>query len=624
MEDDLSGWVLELEEALLDEAPPDQIKLLLAGRPLPPSLRTEVWTLCLETSSRKSRLESFDYVYDLPEQSEIRAAANAVFEQMPDMGDQDRLQMTSDLESILTVYLKSTGQSFQSKHLAVLRPVLQLNLHKNEKYSVFTVLMESLVPGGGCEDDNSAIYHLARLLLLYHDPSLCSHLDSMKVGMAEFTVSWFSCLFSQDTDKEVSDQMWDIYVVTQDPWLIFFMVTVLLVNCRDSIMDITQDKANLIQTLKSLPSQLEADDIPDLVTLAQVYSTRTPTSFRTVYHSTVFGQQDPSLDNILKCSLCLPVAAEEILASSLASCQFFVVDCRAADQYNAGHLSRAFHLDCALMLQDPAQFTTACSALIAFQQSALAATAGGEHLVFLGLGDPSGEVDGNMMMAVSRFLKQHTKYISVLTEGYPGLQKSDPTQQQHQRGDPEETMPDHNRIHEFKSNFKSKSASIKSSLFNYIYNPSPRPPSQEHVSQPRKGSKLYKNTGDVFCMEEEEEEDNVLDIEEVKKDKNTIHLAECQRVGETGLLSPCHLQVTSTHLNVLVPGPRSGTVSPVASHHLSSIVKITSKKRQPEVITFKFGTSQKDEVTVFDMDRFFIPTAGKVTSVVKQQIEKLK
>ena len=38
----------------------------------------------------------------------------------------------------------------------------------------------------------------------------------------------------------------------------------------------------------------------------------------------------------------------------------------------------------------------------------------------------------------------------------------------------------------------------------------------------------------------------------------------------------------------------------------------------------QFGTSQGDEVTVFDMDRFFIPTAGKVTAIVKTQIEKLK
>ena len=70
--------------------------------------------------------------------------------------------------------------------------------------------------------------------------------------------------------------MWDIYIVSLDPWLIFFMVTVLLVNCREAIMEVKEDKADLISVLKSLPSQLEADDIPDLVTLAQVYSTRTP------------------------------------------------------------------------------------------------------------------------------------------------------------------------------------------------------------------------------------------------------------------------------------------------------------------------------------------------------------
>ena len=45
------------------------------------------------------------------------------------------------------------------------------------------------------------------------------------------------------------------------------------------------------------------------------------------------------------------VSADEILASELVNFQFFVVDCRPAELYNAGHLSRAFHLDCGLMLQ---------------------------------------------------------------------------------------------------------------------------------------------------------------------------------------------------------------------------------------------------------------------------------
>ena len=41
-----------------------------------------------------------------------------------------------------------------------------------------------------------------------------------------------------------------------------------------------------------------------------------------------------------------------------------------------------------------------------------------------------------------------------------------------------------------------------------------------------------------------------------------------------------------------------------ARRALSSIVKITSKKRQPELITFKYGTHEEDGFHVTDMHRF--------------------
>ena len=87
-----SNWVLEVEEALLDEAPPERIRVLLAGescpgnfcskylgRPLPLSLRSDVWTHCLEISERKSRVEKFDDVYDHPEQSAIHQVLRGAF-----------------------------------------------------------------------------------------------------------------------------------------------------------------------------------------------------------------------------------------------------------------------------------------------------------------------------------------------------------------------------------------------------------------------------------------------------------------------------------------------------------------------------------------------------------------
>lgn len=51
--------------------------------------------------------------------------------------------------------------------------------------------------------------------------------------------------------------------------------------------------------------------------------------------------------------------------------RYFVVDCRPSEQYNAGHLPTAFHLDADLMLQNPAEFSTAIQALVATQKQSL-------------------------------------------------------------------------------------------------------------------------------------------------------------------------------------------------------------------------------------------------------------
>jgi hypothetical protein len=319
-----------------------------------------------------------------------------------------------------------------------------------------------------------------------------------------------------------------------------------------------------------------------------VYSTRTPSSFRTGYQAALFTEPEPALEQEIQSLLCLPVNADEILASELVNFQFFVVDCRPAELYNAGHLSRAFHLDCGLMLQDPAQFSTACSALVAFQQSALTAAAGGEHLVFLGDGQPASEVDSNMMMAVSRFLQKHSKYISVLVGGYPAFHHQPEDGAATDNSSSALSDPSPNKLDNLKTNLRTKSANMKESLLNFIYNPATAAAPTGHVEYTKRGSKLYKGTGDVFSMADDEEE-SVCQLAELERRPDTVHLAACQRVGETGLLAPCHLLVTTTQLAVLLPGPRPGTALPSSSRHLSSIVKITSKKRQPEIITFKVG-----------------------------------
>ena len=148
-----------------------------------------------------------------------------------------------------------------------MKPIINLNLTRNEKFSIFQTVLERFIPKNL---KDSAVFDLARLLLLYHDPQLCNHLDSLKIGFQHFSLSWFSSLMAEDCEVEVTAQLWDLYLVNQDPWIIFFMVTVMLVNFRDNIIEVVDDREELLARLRRLPSQIEADDIPDLVTLAQV------------------------------------------------------------------------------------------------------------------------------------------------------------------------------------------------------------------------------------------------------------------------------------------------------------------------------------------------------------------
>lgn len=158
-------------------------------------------------------------------------------------------------------------------------------------------------------------------------------------------------------------------------------------------------------------------------------------------------------------ALCLPVLAKELISNSEntndssdsgeENVRFFLIDCRPAEQYNAGHPPTAFHLDCNLvmlifrasleegswvtrkrlmnfllnfpqMLQEPNSFSTAVQGLLSCQRQALAANskAGGEHLCFLGCGELL--ADQFTHMAVASFLQKHTHYVSLLTGGYEG------------------------------------------------------------------------------------------------------------------------------------------------------------------------------------------------------------
>ena len=82
--------------------------------------------------------------------------------------------------------------------------------------------------------------------------------------------------------------------------------------------------------------------------------------------------------------------------------------------------------------------------------------------------------------------------------------------------------------------------------------------------------------------------------------------------------------LTDSHLYILREIPKKKGMAYIQGRRgLGTIVKITSKKRHPDLITFSYGSNEENGLKVTNKDRCLIPTAGETTKVVKQQIMKV-
>lgn len=126
-----------------------------------------------------------------------------------------------------------------------------------------------------------------------------------------------------------------------------------------------KSKDTLIKTLSPIPASLAESDIKDMFAIVEQHFIRkTPRSINYFCHLffQVSPESEPSneMNTITDLSglLCLPVSVKELLSSFKSknsqdderdNLRYFVVDCRPAEEYNNGHLSTAFHLDCSLV-----------------------------------------------------------------------------------------------------------------------------------------------------------------------------------------------------------------------------------------------------------------------------------
>uniref|UniRef100_T1IWL1 TBC1 domain family member 23 n=1 Tax=Strigamia maritima TaxID=126957 RepID=T1IWL1_STRMM len=638
-----TSWTSELHDAL-DEYPDSEPAMETPEN----QTRTHLWQDYLDVKEAGKPL-IFDEIFDLPEQNQLRNDCQQLVEKLGNE-EEDKVSVVSDLELVLTCYCKKFDLKYESNNgwIEILAPLLALKLSRDKLYKCFHAIRSKFTPR-----DISDVEELLRLLILYHDPELCSILDSKKVLASTFCTNWFRSLFASVCNLKVTQCMWDVYFRLRDSYLIFFLALVILINAKDQIIA-SNNKETIISLLNQAPTSLEADDVQDFCSLAQFYASRTPQSFRKDY-SHLFENQllDANRDDDLRNqSLCLPVSMEELLQLELgkvSGLRFFVVDCRPADQYNSGHLATAFHLDASLMLQEPQAFATATEELLRTQQESLAAgsVAAGEHLCFLGSGRE--DEDQFVYMVVASFLQKHTQHVSWARGGYLvlheftkknlGMVLADHSIRgciacnlitQSEIGEDGDN-PKNTIFTRLASAVKTRAAEVNQKLVDYIQNPHAYQPVDRHVSSKDKLGKRYRNMESVFTIDDDQDGDtdnaslgenqSVVSINTWLKKPEIINAFQCHHISDSGFAYLSHLAVTKTHFYVLRElEDKSDSARIVLERDLSYIVKITSKRKQPELLTFRYGVPNDDTYTINDVDRFFIPKAGDAAKLIKQQI----
>ncbi|XP_014216221.1 TBC1 domain family member 23 isoform X2 [Copidosoma floridanum] len=668
LKDDESTWILELEAALLDAEAPSasDIYAICKGQPVPANLKPDVWQACLDVTDRGNQLIHFNEVFDLPEQNTIRNDCQQLVNKLGN-DDEDKVSVVSDLESIITFYCKNRGKRYEKGNgwLELLGPLIALKLPRSATYNLFEAIRDIYIPRG---DTHSAVL---RLLLLYHEPELCSFLDTKRVSPDQYTKGWINTLFAGVCSLPAISTMWDLYFMQADPFFMMFLSLIMVINAREQILSMKdEEKRTIVDALAAMPCALEAEDVTDFCSLAQYYSMKTPSSFKVDLYGIMFGEGGD--EKFITHALCLPVSAQELIentsevseyltggAPPVEAVRFFLVDCRPAEQYNAGHLKTAFHLDCNLMLQEPAAFATAVQGLWQAQRQAIAAgsEAGGEHLCFLGSGRQ--EEDRYLHMVVASFLQKHTQYVSMVVGGYQAVHEYfgdevvnlvDHNSQyclvcntSLLEGDPSDASPaqmknsNSDLLGKIGQAMKLKSQEMKGKLFDYIVNPAVNTNNSAEKTNDKNAdtSRGESSARPVFSIDDDQDSDmtmaltqseepiEVVSIQQWLKDPNLVHSFKCMEVKVNGYVYESHLLVTDTHIIVLreIQG-RKGAAHVIVKRPLSSIVRITSRKKHPDLITFKYGSTQSDSVVISDMDRFLIPNASEATKLISQQIMK--
>uniref|UniRef100_A0A2K6EUY9 TBC1 domain family member 23 n=1 Tax=Propithecus coquereli TaxID=379532 RepID=A0A2K6EUY9_PROCO len=570
------GWEKDLEEALeAGGCDLETLRNIIQGRPLPADLRAKVWKIALNVAGKGDSLASWDGILDLPEQDTIHKDCLQFIDQLS-VPEEKAAELLLDIESVITFYCKSRNIKYSTSlsWIHLLKPLVHLQLPRSDLYNCFYAIMNKYIPRDCFLKGRP--FHLFRLLIQYHEPELCSFLDTKKITPDSYALNWLGSLFACYCSIEVTQAIWDGYLQQADPFFIYFLMLIILVNAKEVILTQESDsKEEVIQFLENTPSSLNLEDIEDLFSLAQYYCSKTPASFRK-------------------------------------------------------------------MLQNPSEFAQSVKSLLEAQKQSIesGSIAGGEHLCFMGSGRE--EEDMYMNMVLAHFLQKNKEYVSIASGGFMALQQhlADINVDGPENGyghwiastsgsrssiissvDGESSNGSNDRgmkslVNKMTVALKTKSVNVREKVISFIENTST--PVDRHVSSSDRVGKPYRGVKPVFSIGDEEEYDTdeidsssmsdddrkeVVNIQTWINKPDVKHHFPCKEVKESGHMFPSHLLVTATHMYCLREIlSRKGLAYIQSRQALNSVVKITSKKKHPELITFKYGNSSAAGIEILAIE----------------------
>ncbi|KAJ1364617.1 hypothetical protein KIN20_024741 [Parelaphostrongylus tenuis] len=641
-------WVKE-SDISISSLPMECSKDLLPSSRFVPSVseienKKMQWVRLLGVLNRPNPLEDWDQLYNLNSQVVLR---NDCRKLATVLGNK---KSVPELESFMTLYCKKRNADYKKDigWLVVLEKFLKFDLPAEHLFNVFFAFTTKYIPKETKE--NAQIYDLFRLLLQYHDPQISSHLDSLKCSPYSYTNQWFSTVLAASVDDSVCGTLWESYIERGDPFLIFYMALVLIINARDQLLEIDLSRRDIAHgILISLPSQLTVDDVPDFVQLSSYYADRTPQCVREDLHYLIFGANydDDVSEMQMSKLLCLPLTVQELVrkergAVGTSNIAYFIIDCRSNEAYKSGHIYGSFNLDCKLIVDEPNQFEMALACLQSYKHDQKFE----EHICFFGYGED--DSDQFMNMVIARFLREGTSHVTFAQGGYRGLHnillESNRLRliNSHDESKCRECrntsgVSSWKFVGKVKDVVISKSAAVKGKVSGLVIQTTPgHAPTTEvkHVMSSERYGKRYRNERSVFSIEDgsSDEDDGAISNKSGGKEElliteqaEFIERYPCHEVNENKEMIPSHIAITRTHMHVLrdVPG-KPGYVTTEARHALPSVLRVTSRRKVPELLTFKFGYEICGVPKITAVHRFLVPKAGECAKSVKMAIFALR